>query len=68
MNSIKILIMFTKFLITTTVFMGIDLIWLGFVARKVYVHYIGSFLRTPPNWPVAFLFYGLLYADYFIMQ
>ena len=39
--------------------MGIDLIWLGFVARKLYVHYIGSFLRTPPNWPVAFLFYGL---------
>ena len=51
--------MIAKFLITASVFMAIDLIWLGFIARPIYVHYIGSFLRTPPNWPVAFLFYGL---------
>ena len=49
----------TKFFITMVVFMGIDLIWLGFVARKVYVHYLGPFLRTPPNWPAAFVFYTL---------
>ncbi len=48
-----------KFAITFIVFMGIDLIWLGFVARKLYVHYLGSFLRTPPNWPIAFIFYIL---------
>ena len=48
-----------KFLITFIVFMGIDLLWLGFVARKLYVYYLGPFLRTPPNWPVAFLFYCL---------
>lgn len=41
------------------VFLGIDLLWLGIIARKLYVHYMGHLLRTPPNWPVAFLFYGL---------
>ena len=48
-----------KFIISLIVFLGIDLIWLGFVARKLYVHYMGHLLRTPPNWPVAFLFYSL---------
>lgn len=41
------------------VFLGIDILWLGFIARKLYVHYMGHLLRTPPNWPVAFLFYAL---------
>ena len=48
-----------KFLISFIVFLGIDLLWLGVIARKLYVHYMGHLLRTPPNWPVAFLFYGL---------
>jgi uncharacterized membrane protein len=48
-----------KFLISMVVFLGIDLLWLGIIARKLYVHYMGHLLRTPPNWPVAFLFYGL---------
>ena len=48
-----------KFLISFILFLGIDLLWLGIVARKLYVHYMGHLLRTPPNWPVAFLFYGL---------
>ncbi len=48
-----------QFLISFSVFLTIDLIWLGVVARKLYVHYMGHLLRTPPNWPVAFLFYAL---------
>ena len=48
-----------KFLISFIVFLGIDLLWLGIIARKLYVHYMGHLLRTPPHWPVAFLFYGL---------
>lgn len=48
-----------KSLISFIVFLGIDLLWLGIIARKLYVHYMGHLLRTPPNWPVAFLFYGL---------
>ena len=48
-----------QFLISFSVFLTIDLLWLGVVARKLYVHYMGHLLRTPPNWPVAFLFYAL---------
>ena len=48
-----------KYIITFTFFIGIDLLWLGFIARTLYVKHLGSFLKTPPNWPVAFLFYGL---------
>ncbi|MEK9726478.1 MAG: DUF2177 family protein [Candidatus Margulisiibacteriota bacterium] len=50
---------FLKFIISVIVFLGIDLLWLGIIARKIYVHHMGHLLRTPPNWPVAFLFYGL---------
>ena len=48
-----------KFIITFIVFLSIDLVWLGFIARKIYVFHMGHLLRTPPNWPVAFLFYAL---------
>lgn len=51
--------MIIKFLISFGVFLTIDLVWLGVIARRVYVHYMGHLLRTPPNWPVAGLFYGL---------
>ena len=51
--------LFIKFLISLIIFLGIDLLWLGIIARKLYVHHMGHLLRTPPNWPVAFLFYGL---------
>ena len=48
-----------QYIISFLVFLGIDLLWLGIVARRLYVYYMGHLLRTPPNWPVAFLFYGL---------
>ena len=47
------------FLIAFVVFMIIDLVWLGILMWPVYDHYLGFLLRTPPNWPVAFLFYSL---------
>ncbi len=37
--------------------MGIDLIWLGIVARKTYVKYLGFIMRSPPNWIAAIIFY-----------
>ena len=48
-----------QYLITFFCFICIDLLWLGVIARKLYVFYLGDFLRTPPNWPVAFIFYAL---------
>ena len=47
------------FLVSFVVFLGIDLLWLGVIARSLYVSYMGPLLRTPPHWPVAFLFYAL---------
>ena len=48
-----------QFGIAFVVFMGIDLIWLGIIAKPIYAHYLSDFLRPTPNWPVAFLFYTL---------
>ena len=47
------------FFITVIIFMIIDLVWLGILMWPVYDHFLGSFLQTPPNWPVAILFYVL---------
>ena len=45
------------FLISFSVFMVVDLIWLGFVARKLYAFYMQPLLRDAPYWPAAWLFY-----------
>jgi len=47
------------FLITTLVFIAIDLIWLGIIAKPLYQHFMGHLLRPSPHWPVAILFYFL---------
>jgi uncharacterized membrane protein len=39
------------------VFTAIDLVWLGFIANKVYQKYLGFIMRPSPNWGVAILFY-----------
>ena len=48
-----------KFFITFVIFMGIDLLWLGILARKMYVSVMGHLLRSPPNWTAANIFYIL---------
>lgn len=52
--------------ITFIVFMGIDLIWLGFVAKNIYSKYLGYLMATKVNWIAALIFYvifiiGVLY-------
>ena len=54
-----------KYLIALAVFLVIDLVWLGVVAREFYAEQIGHLLKAP-NWAAAFLFYllyigGLMY-------
>lgn len=54
------------FLVTFVVFMLIDLVWLGFIARKLYTKYLGYIMKKDVNWPVAIAFYiifiiGLLF-------
>lgn len=45
------------YLLTTPVFFGMDMIWLGLVAKKFYQKEVGQFLKSTPNWPAAILFY-----------
>ncbi|HCT63339.1 MAG TPA: DUF2177 domain-containing protein [Erysipelotrichaceae bacterium] len=54
------------FVITFIVFMGIDLIWLGFVAKNIYSKYLGYLMAPKVNWLAALVFYvifiiGVLY-------
>ena len=54
------------FLITLFVFLGIDLIWLGFIAKNIYANAIGHLMSPNVNWPAAIIFYiifvvGILY-------
>lgn len=48
-----------NFLITFVVFMFVDLIWLGFVAKKLYSKYLGYIMSDKVNWSAAILFYVL---------
>lgn len=47
------------YLATFAVFMVIDLIWLGLVARSLYNKYLGYLLAPNVNWTAAILFYLL---------
>ncbi len=55
----------TKYMITYTLtliaFVGIDLVWLTWIARSTYVAEMGSLLRKEPQLIAALIFY-LLYA------
>lgn len=50
----------TLYLCALVVFLACDAVWLGVVARRIYMEEIGPLLLDPPNWPVAAGFY-LLY-------
>lgn len=54
------------YLITFLVFIVIDLIWLGLIAKDMYRNYIGFLMKPTPNWIAAIAFYlififGLVY-------
>ncbi|MCW8850663.1 MAG: DUF2177 family protein [Melioribacteraceae bacterium] len=49
-----------SYILTTIVFLIIDLAWLGFIAKDLYRKYLGSFLSENVNWTAAIIFY-LLY-------
>lgn len=46
-----------NFLLTTLVFLIIDMAWLGLIAKNMYQKYLGSFLTDKVNWSAAFIFY-----------
>ncbi len=58
------------FFLTLLIFLLIDLLWLGWIARGFYQQQLGAFLAERTNWAAAILFYlifigGLLH---FVIQ
>ena len=51
--------MLRNFAITFVVFMAIDLIWLGLIAKNLYSKYLGYIMTDKVNWGAALLFYML---------
>lgn len=50
------------FAIALPVFLAIDLVWLGLVAKNLYAKQIGHLLRPDVNWAAALTFYVLFVA------
>ncbi len=55
--------------ITLTVFMVIDLIWLGFIAKDLYSKYLGYLMSDKVNWLAALVFYLIFIGGvcYFVL-
>jgi uncharacterized membrane protein len=48
-----------SYVIATCVFFGLDMLWLGLIAKNFYREQIGHLMRDSINWPAAILFYLL---------
>ena len=48
--------------LTFLVFLAVDFLWLGLIAKKIYDQYLGHFLKAQVNWPAAFIFYLMYIA------
>ena len=46
-----------SYLLTFIVFLMVDILWLGVIAKNLYQKYLGSFLTDRVNWTAAFIFY-----------
>lgn len=46
-----------SFLLTFVVFLMVDMLWLGVIAKNIYQKYLGNFLTESVNWTAAFIFY-----------
>ncbi|MCZ4694680.1 DUF2177 family protein [Ancylomarina euxinus] len=51
-----------SYLLTFVVFLMIDLLWLGIIAKNLYQKYLGEFLSDKVNWTAAFIFYFIYVA------
>lgn len=50
---------FKLYILTVPVFFAVDIVWLGFVAKKFYRNHLGFILSPDVNWPAAIVFYAL---------
>ena len=54
MNIKSILI---SYLLTFVVFLVVDMLWLGIIAKNLYQKYLSDFLADDVNWTAAIIFY-----------
>lgn len=59
MNIKSILI---SYLLTFVVFLMVDMLWLGIIAKNLYQKYLADFLSDKVNWTAAFVFYFIYVA------
>jgi uncharacterized membrane protein len=45
--------------LTFVVFLAVDFLWLGLVARQLYQRFLGHLFREDVNWTAALLFYAI---------
>jgi uncharacterized membrane protein len=55
-----------SFILTTLVFLAIDIVWLGWIAKDLYNKMIGHLLSPQVNWIAAIIFYFLFIIGIFI--
>jgi uncharacterized membrane protein len=46
-----------SYLLSLIVFLMIDMLWLGVIAKSIYQKYLGGFLTENVNWTAAIIFY-----------
>jgi hypothetical protein len=57
----------TIYLITLAVFLAIDMVWLGILAKDLYRKQIGKLMAKKPNWTAAFIFYAIYILGLFLL-
>ncbi len=57
------------YVIALSVFMVIDLVWLGFIAKDLYSKYLGYLMSDKVNWLAAVIFYLIFIGGicYFVL-
>lgn len=50
------------YILTFAVFIIVDLLWLGVIAKNIYSKYLGEFLSDSINWTSAIIFYLIFVA------
>jgi uncharacterized membrane protein len=58
------------YLIATVIFFGLDMLWLGVIAKNLYRQKLGFIMSGEVNWPAALIFYLLFIAGiiYFVIN
>lgn len=57
----------TIYLITLAIFLAIDMVWLGIIAKDLYRKQIGKLMAKKPNWTAALIFYAIYILGLFIL-